>query len=89
MKNEYTPWPRAALAHPHDVEIAAEPDLACMHLPVMGRSVILTCGIGIEIAQTFGWAGVANIGVAAYIKHGGPSRGRRVPDCLAVVRVKP
>jgi hypothetical protein len=46
MKNEYTPWLRAALAHPHDVEIADEPDLACMHLPVTGRSVMLTCDMG-------------------------------------------
>jgi hypothetical protein len=67
MKNGFAPWQRAALAPPHNVEIAAEPDLACMHLLVTDRSVMLTCDIVIEIAQTFGWAGVTNIGVAAYI----------------------
>jgi hypothetical protein len=54
MKNEFIPWPRAALADPHDVEIADEPDLACMHLSVTGCSVMLTCDIGIQIAWTFG-----------------------------------
>ena len=88
MKNEFTPWPRVALAYPHDVELAAEPALACMAPTGDGPYVMPTCDRGIEIAQTFGGTGVANIGVAAYISTATPSRGRRVPKPLAVMGVK-
>jgi hypothetical protein len=54
MKQEFTPWQRAALAHPHDVDLADEPDPACMYLPAKGHSVILTCDIDAETAQAFG-----------------------------------
>jgi hypothetical protein len=53
MKKRFIPWQRAALAHPHEVDLADEPALTCMHLPVTGCSVMLTCGISIQIAQTF------------------------------------
>jgi hypothetical protein len=46
MKNEFTPWPRAALAHPHDVDQADERDPAYMHLPAKSRSMILICDMG-------------------------------------------
>jgi hypothetical protein len=46
MKNEFTRWQRAALAHSRGDEIADEPDPAYMHLPAKGRSVILTCDMG-------------------------------------------
>jgi hypothetical protein len=46
MKKKFIPWPRAALTPPHDVDRAAEPDPAYMHLPAEGRSVILTCDMG-------------------------------------------
>jgi hypothetical protein len=54
VKKEFTPWQRAALTHPHDVDVTDEPHPACMHLPAKDRSVILTCDIDIETAQTFG-----------------------------------
>lgn len=53
-KKEFTAWQRAALAHPHDVDMTDEPDHACMHLPAKGRSVILTCDIVTETAQAYG-----------------------------------
>jgi hypothetical protein len=89
MKNEFTPSPRAALAHLHDVEIADELCSAYRHLLAKGRNVMLACDIGIEIAQTFGWAGVTNIGVAAYINTATLPGSRRVLESLAVVGVKP
>jgi hypothetical protein len=52
MREQFTPWQRAALAHPH--EGAKEPDPACVHVPRKGRSVILTCDIDEETAQVFG-----------------------------------
>jgi hypothetical protein len=85
MKNEFTPWPRAALAPPHDVDLADKPDLACMHLLVTGRNVILTCDINIELAQTFGGADVTNIGVAAYINTATSPGGRICANLRKVV----
>jgi len=54
MKQEFTLWQHVALAHPHDVDLVDEPDPASMHLPAQGRTVILTCDIDIETAQTSG-----------------------------------
>jgi len=54
MKKRFISWQRAALAHPHDVDLADDPALTCMHLALTGCSVMLTCGISIQIAQTFG-----------------------------------
>jgi hypothetical protein len=52
VQKEFSPWQRAALAHPHDAE--KEPDQACVHVPREGRSVILTCDIDEETARVFG-----------------------------------
>ena len=38
--------------HPLDFEIADNPDPVCMHLTSRVHSVILTCGIDVETAQT-------------------------------------
>jgi hypothetical protein len=65
MKQEFTPWQRRALTHPHDVDLTDEPDPACMHLPAKGRSVILTCDIDNGDCRIFGRPVVACIGVAA------------------------
>jgi hypothetical protein len=55
FQEQFTPWQRAALAHPHDCDREAKPPSACMHLLVGGkRSVILTCDIDEESAKTFG-----------------------------------
>jgi hypothetical protein len=55
MAKEFTPWQRDALMHPHDCDDGADnPPAACMHRPGKGRSVILTCDIDEETAQTFG-----------------------------------
>ena len=39
-----------ALAHPQDIDLADELDTACLHLPAKGRSLILTCDIGVAAA---------------------------------------
>jgi hypothetical protein len=72
MKDELTLWQHAALAPPHDLEIADELRSAYRHLLAKGGNVMLACDIGIEIAQTFGWAGITNIGVVAYINTATP-----------------
>jgi hypothetical protein len=53
VRKEFSPWQRAALAHPHDAE-KEEPDRACMHVPRKGHSVCLTCDVDEETAQVFG-----------------------------------
>ncbi|MGO9047506.1 MAG: hypothetical protein ACLQFW_11540 [Xanthobacteraceae bacterium] len=52
MREEFTPWQRAALAHPHDAEKG--PDQACVYVSWKGLGVVLTCDIDEETAQVFG-----------------------------------
>ena len=51
MKKRLIPWQRAALAHPHDVDLADEPAPTCLHLPAKDRSLILACGMGIAAVR--------------------------------------
>ena len=54
MKKELTAWQRTALAHPHDVDVADEPDPICMHVGPRDRTVMLSCDIDAKTARTFG-----------------------------------
>ncbi len=52
VKEKFTVWQLAALAHPHNGVDA--PDLACIHGTPGKRSVILTCDIDDETVQIHG-----------------------------------
>jgi hypothetical protein len=54
MQTQFTPWQRAALAHPFDVDRQEATDPTCMHVFNSGHSVILTCDIDEETAREFG-----------------------------------
>jgi hypothetical protein len=54
VEKQFSPWQRAALAHPYDVDRDERFDPACMHVPRKGYSVLLTCDIDGESAQAFG-----------------------------------
>jgi len=51
MKKIFTPWQHAAPVHSHDVDRANESDPTSLHLPAKGRSLILTCDMGVAAAQ--------------------------------------
>jgi hypothetical protein len=51
MKEKFTVWQLAALAHSHNGEDG--PDLACIHGRPGKRSVILTCDIDDESVESF------------------------------------
>ena len=52
MKEKFTLWQLAALAHPHTG--ADKPDAACIHARPGERSVILTCDVDDESAESYG-----------------------------------
>jgi hypothetical protein len=52
MREKFTVWQLAALAHPHNGEGA--PDPACIHGRPGKRGVILTCDIDDESVERFG-----------------------------------
>jgi hypothetical protein len=52
MKEQFTLWQLAALAHPHNGD--DKPDAACIHARPGERSVILTCDIDDESAESYG-----------------------------------
>ncbi len=72
MKEKFTVWQLAALAHPHNGEDA--PDPACIHGRPGKRSVILTCDIDDESMR----ASVVRCGTSRYSAGPGQS-----PNLLA------
>ena len=68
VKEKFTVWQLAALAHPHNGEDA--PDPACIHGRPGKRSVILTCDIDDE---SYRESSAVRCGTSRYFRRSGQS----------------